>query len=43
MNWRKNIKKKKTFPYADMSKFDFKADFDKNAVFQGYHIWFKDS
>ena len=34
---------KKKYPYADMSKFDFEADFDKNAVFQGYHIWFKNN
>ena len=24
-----------------MQKFTFKADLNKNAVFQGYHIWFK--
>ena len=34
---------KKKYPYADMSKFTFEADFDKNAVFQGYHIWFKNN
>ena len=34
---------KKKYPYADMSRFTFEADFDKNAVFQGYHIWFKNN
>ena len=34
---------KKKYPYADMSKFSFEADFDKNATFQGYHVWFKNN
>ena len=29
---------RKKYLYADMLRFTFKADFDKNAVFQGYNI-----
>ena len=34
---------KKKYPYADMSKFSFEADFNKDGVFQGYHVWFKNN
>ena len=34
---------KKKYPYADMSKFDFESDFDKNGNFQGSNIYFKNN
>ena len=42
-NDEKTIKKKKKYPYADMSKFDFESDFDKNGNYINSYIYFKNN